>query len=215
MISLKRRVVMETELLRIFNEEHEPIGVATRAEIHEKGYWHETFHYWLMEKEKGIDYIFLQLRSPKKKDYPHLLDITAAGHLLANETVEDGIREVKEEIGLTVHMEELISLGILKYSVKMEPLLDNELAHVFLHRKNVPFDSFVLQEEEVTGIYRMKFKDFSALWRDETEHIPMQGFEVENGERYFYVKSVGKEQFVPHDQSFYQALINKIQQELK
>lgn len=215
MISLKRRVVMETELLRIFNEDHEPIGVATRAEIHEKGYWHETFHYWLMEKEQGMDYIFLQLRSPKKKDYPHLLDITAAGHLLANETVEDGIREVKEEIGLTVHMEELVSLGILKYSVKMEPLLDNELAHVFLHRKNVPFDSFVLQEEEVAGIYRMKFTDFSALWRDEIQHIPMQGFKVENGEKYFYEKSVGKQQFVPHDQSFYQAIINKIQQELK
>ncbi|MGG7620430.1 NUDIX hydrolase [Bacillus coreaensis] len=206
---------METELLRIFNEDHEPIGVATRAEIHEKGYWHETFHYWLMEKEQGMDYIFLQLRSPKKKDYPHLLDITAAGHLLANETVEDGIREVKEEIGLTVHMEELVSLGILKYSVKMKPLLDNELAYVFLHRSNVLFDSFVLQEEEVVGIYRMKFKDFSALWRDEIQHIPMQGFEVEDGEKYFYEKSVGKQQFVPHDQSFYQAIINKIQQELK
>ncbi|MCM3600794.1 NUDIX domain-containing protein [Robertmurraya korlensis] len=206
---------METELLRIFNEDHEPIGVATRAEIHEKGYWHETFHYWLMEKDQGIYYIFLQLRSPKKKDYPNLLDITAAGHLLANETVEDGIREVKEEIGLTVRMEELMSLGILKYSVKMVPLIDNELAHVFLHRKNVTLDSFVLQEEEVVGIYRMKFTDFSALWRDDTEHIPMQGFEVKNGERYFYVKSVGKEQFVPHDQSFYVALINKIQKELK
>lgn len=206
---------METELLRIFNEEHEPIGVATRAEIHEKGYWHETFHYWLMEKEQGIDYIFLQLRSPKKKDYPHLLDITAAGHILANETVEDGIREVKEEIGLTVHMEELVSLGILKYSVKMKPLLDNELAHVYLHRSNVLFDSFVLQEEEVAGMYRMKFADFSALWRDEQENIPMKGFEVKNGEKYFCEKSVGKEQFVPHDQVFYNALINKIQQELK
>lgn len=176
---------MESELLRIFNEDHQPIGVATRAEIHEKGYWHETFHYWLMEKEQGIDYIFLQLRSPKKKDYPQLLDITAAGHLLANETVEDGIREVKEEIGLSVHMEELKSLGILKYSVKMDPLLDNELAHVFLHQKNVPFDSFVLQEEEVAGIYRIKFTDFSALWRDEKQYIPMQGFEVENGEKNF------------------------------
>jgi len=112
-------------------------------------------------------------------------------------------------------MDELMSLGILKYSVTMEPLLDNELAHVFLHRKNVPFHSFVLQEEEVAGIYRMKFTDFSALWRDEKEHIPMQGFEVDNGERDFYEKSVGKEQFVPHDQSFYVALINKIQQELK
>lgn len=205
---------METELLRIFNEDHQPIGVATRAEIHKKGYWHETFHYWLMERRQGIDYIFLQLRSPTKKDYPNLLDITAAGHLLANETVEDGIREVKEEIGLNVSMREMISLGILKYSVKKEPLLDNELAHVFLHRKNVSFHSFVLQKEEVAGMYRMKFTDFSALWRGETESILMQGFEVENEGREFYEKSVGKEQFVPHDQSFYVDLINKIQQEL-
>lgn len=205
---------METELLRIFNEDHQPIGVATRAEIHKKGYWHETFHYWLMERRQGMDYIFLQLRSPTKKDYPNLLDITAAGHLLANETVEDGIREVKEEIGLNVSMREMISLGILKYSVKKEPLLDNELAHVFLHRKNVSFHSFVLQKEEVAGMYRMKFTDFSSLWRGETESILMQGFEVENGGREFYEKSVGKEQFVPHDQSFYVDLINKIQQEL-
>jgi isopentenyldiphosphate isomerase len=205
---------MESELLRIFNEDHEPIGVATRAEVHGKGYWHETFHYWLMEKEQGEDYIFLQLRSSKKKDYPNLLDITAAGHLLANETVEDGIREVEEEIGLTVEMEDLLSLGILKYSVKMEPLFDNELAHVFLHKKNVQMDSFVLQEEEVAGIYRMKFSDFAAIWRNEKEQIPMQGFEVENGEKHFYEKTVRKEQFVPHDQTFYQDLINKIQLEL-
>jgi isopentenyldiphosphate isomerase len=210
MISLKRRVVMETELLRIFNEEHEPIGVATRAEIHEKGYWHETFHYWLMEREEGVDYIFLQLRSTKKKDYPHLLDITAAGHLLADETVEDGIREVEEEIGMAVHMEELMALGVLKYSVHIGSLKDNEMAHVFLHRKNVTFDSFVLQEEEVAGMYRMRFSDFIALWMEELEKIPMQGFEVENGEKYFYEKFVGKEHFVPHDPSFYEALIQKI-----
>jgi isopentenyldiphosphate isomerase len=204
---------MESELLRIFNEDHKPIGVASRAEIHEKGYWHETFHYWLMEREEGVDYIYLQLRSPKKKDYPYLLDITAAGHLLANETVEDGIREVKEEIGMTVHMEELTSLGVLKYSVHIGSLMDNEMAHVFLHRKNVTFDSFVLQEEEVVGMYRMKFSHFIALWMGELEQISMKGFEVENGEKYFYEKSVGKGQFVPHDQSFYEALIRKINEE--
>jgi isopentenyldiphosphate isomerase len=201
---------MESELLRIFNEDYEPIGVASRAEVHEKGYWHETFHYWLMEREEGVDYIFLQLRSTKKKDYPHLLDITAAGHLLADETVEDGIREVEEEIGMAVHMEELMALGVLKYLVHIGSLKDNEMAHVFLHRKNVTFDSFVLQEEEVAGMYRMRFSDFIALWMEELEKIPMQGFEVENGEKYFYEKFVGKEHFVPHDPSFYEALIQKI-----
>jgi isopentenyldiphosphate isomerase len=201
---------MESELLRIFNEDFEPIGVASRAEVHEKGYWHETFHYWLMANEEGVDYIFLQLRSPKKKDYPNLLDITAAGHLLANETVEDGIREVKEEIGMAVHLDELTPLGVLKYSVHLGSLWDNEMSHVFLHRKNVTFDSFVLQKEEVAGMYRMKFSDFIALWMGEREEISMQGFEVEDEKKYFYEKSVGKEHFVPHDPSFYEALIKKI-----
>lgn len=87
-------------------------------------------------------------------------------------------------------------------------------AYEFLINKGgINFDSFVLQEEEVAGMYRMKFSHFIALWMGELEQISMKGFEVENGEKYFYEKSVGKGQFVPHDQSFYEALIRKINEE--
>src|SRR5690625_3509946 len=69
------------EMLNIFDDHKQPIGVATREEVHRMGYWHETFHCWFITLEGNQEYIDFQLRSPQKQDYPNLLDITAAGHL--------------------------------------------------------------------------------------------------------------------------------------
>lgn len=93
---------MESERIRVFDADRNPIGIASREEVHRIGYWHEVFHCWIISDEAGVSYIYLQLRSEKKKDYPGLFDITAAGHLLANETIRDGVREIKEEIGISL-----------------------------------------------------------------------------------------------------------------
>lgn len=91
---------MDTERLNIFDKKRVHIGTATRGEVHRRGYWHESIHCWFVSREEDDDYIFLQLRSEHKKDYPNLQDIT--GYLLAHETIADGIREVKEETGIEV-----------------------------------------------------------------------------------------------------------------
>ncbi|CAM5275137.1 Isopentenyl-diphosphate Delta-isomerase OS=Lysinibacillus sphaericus OX=1421 GN=idi PE=4 SV=1 [Lysinibacillus sphaericus] len=41
---------MEQEIVKVFNEQHEQIGMATLAEVHEKGLWHETFHCWFVNE---------------------------------------------------------------------------------------------------------------------------------------------------------------------
>ncbi|PJO45388.1 NUDIX hydrolase, partial [Lysinibacillus xylanilyticus] len=120
---------MEQEIVKVFNEQHEQIGTATRAEVHEKGLWHETFHCWLVNE----DYIYFQIRSSQKKDYPGLLDITAAGHLLAVETVESGIREVKEELGLNIDVHEVVKMGMTSCSIVSENMIDNEFCHVYIY----------------------------------------------------------------------------------
>ncbi|MFE4712635.1 NUDIX domain-containing protein [Paenibacillus sp. NPDC056722] len=109
---------MNSEILKIFDDNRNTIGVSTREEVHRLGLWHETFHCWFISREGNKDYIYLQLRSDQKKDYPNLLDITAAGHLLAHETVLDGIREVHEEIGIEVTIDELESLGVRFYTTR-------------------------------------------------------------------------------------------------
>jgi len=207
---------MELELLNIFDQNRNHVGVATREEVHRIGHWHEVFHCWFVGRENERDSIYLQLRSPLKKDYPNLLDITAAGHLLADETVQDGVREIKEELGIDVAFEDLVPLDILDYSIHNEKMIDNEFAHVFLYEYHGTFDGFCLQKEEVSGIVRVAFDDFCKLWMGTKEEIRITGFTVnKNGEKIWIDTSVGKNKFVTHDPSHYQNVISLIGEHLE
>ncbi|WP_404328795.1 NUDIX domain-containing protein [Mesobacillus maritimus] len=206
---------MESERLRIFDEDRNPIGTASREDVHKFGYWHVVFHCWLISKEVGTNYIYLQLRSETKKDYPGMFDITAAGHLLADETVRDGVREIKEEIGIDLKFEELIPLGIFDYSVVRENFIDKEIANVFLYKTTKNLEDFNLQLEEVAGIVKAEFNEFMALWLGKKENIKVSGFRIDGeGKRILLNEYVGKERFVPHQPSFYQEINKTIKEVL-
>jgi isopentenyldiphosphate isomerase len=204
---------METEQLKIFDDNRNPIGVASREDVHRLGYWHETFHCWFIKKEQGKDYLYLQLRSKTKKDYPNLLDITAAGHLMADESVEDGVREIKEEVGIDIDIQELIPLGIIDYCVKEEDFIDKEFAHTFLYKSEKSFDDFILQDE-VAGMVKVDLNEFAELWLGEKEKIKITGFRIkeEDGNKIYFEERVGKEKFVPHQYKFYRTVLEKIKE---
>ncbi|WP_341352471.1 NUDIX hydrolase [Cytobacillus praedii] len=204
--------ILENEILKIIDQHRNQIGTASREEVHRVGYWHEAFHCWLFSREGDELYIYLQIRSEMKKDYPNLIDITAAGHLLANETVEDGTREIKEEIGIDVSFDELIPAGVYNYSIVNEKFIDNELAYIFLYETNCSLHDFTLQREEVSGIVMVKWNEFYELWSYEKEEVIIQGFEINNeGQRTLINRVVGKKDFVPHEQSYYEHIIQAFQ----
>ncbi|MEA3319350.1 MAG: NUDIX domain-containing protein [Bacillota bacterium] len=205
-------VVGELEQFKVFTKQREYVGIASREEIHQKGYWHETFHFWLVAEIDGENYLYFQLRSEDKKDYPGLLDITAAGHLLHNENVEDGIREVKEEIGLNVAIEELIYLGAFPYEKVLEDFIDKEHAHVLLLKREIPLQEFTLQQEEVSGMYLVPIDGFMDLWfKDYQDTILIEGlFENKDGKREASKCKVNKANFVPHSDGFYRDVLNAI-----
>jgi isopentenyldiphosphate isomerase len=204
---------MKKENLKIFNENREYIGVASREEVHQKGYWHETFHCWILTSHMGEDYLYFQLRSPDKADYPNLLDITAAGHLLAEEQVEDGIREVEEEIGIEVAIDDLTYIGIIPYVKELEGFIDKELAHVFLLERTIPFELFQLQLEEVSGMYKVSLNEFQRLWFEDVKEIEIEGFVIgTNGEKSASQIKVNKHKFVPHADQFYRETLTAIEE---
>lgn len=201
---------MESELLKIFDEQGNEVGTATRSEVHKSGYWHETFHCWFIEKVKDDEFIYFQIRSDAKKDYPNLLDITAAGHILADEDSKDGLREVKEELGIDVSIDELFSIGIVKDSLISPTFIDKELSHVFLYTKNVPFEKYSLQQEEVSGIVKAKMIDFEKLWFEEADII-VEGFRIDrDGKKESATMKVNKTDFVTHDDRYIKTIIKSV-----
>lgn len=207
---------MESEIIKTFDEHGNYTGTASRDEVHKNGLWHETFHCWFLSRERGKNFLYFQIRSKDKKDYPDLLDITAAGHLLAHETVEDGIREIEEELGVTMSFVELASLGIIRNSIITETMSDNELSHVFVLKFEDSLTKFNLQKEEVAGIVRIDLDDFEDLWFGDAEEIHAEGFVVDHdGKKVTTAKLVRKSDFVKHEDSYFQHVIERIREILK
>jgi 8-oxo-dGTP pyrophosphatase MutT (NUDIX family) len=139
------------------------------------------------------------------------LDITAAGHILSTETIEEGVREIKEELGISVSFQELIPLGEVEYSVTKLNFIDNEIAHIFLFKNQKSFEEFSLDKDEVAGLYKAEFNHFSEMFFGNREEMIIEGFEInELGEKHFINKMVNMYDFVPHPLSYYQFVIQKI-----
>lgn len=192
---------MEDEQLNIFDSKGRLTGTASRADAHKKGLWHETFHCWFIEAEENKIFIHFQLRSADKKDFANMLDITAAGHLTAEESVEDGVREIKEELGISLSINDLIYAGKIADEIIIDDFIDRELCHVFIY--NIPADTkpdYIFQDKEVAGMVKIEVSEFEKIWSQETFSV------IINGE------SISKDNFVHHENSYISSVMNSIKQ---
>ncbi len=183
------------ERIDILDSSGEQTGrVAWKSEAHRLGLWHRCFHCWIVSPEipSGGPYLFAQRRAAGKETWPNRLDVTVAGHLGAGEgTLEGGLREIEEEIGLTVDPDELIPLGTRTVESRIPAGLDRELHEVFLLVRFLSPKDLRLQEEEVAAIVRLQLQDVEAL--REGEDIPAEKWRGEETSP----ASVSLSEFVP------------------
>lgn len=202
------------ERLKVFDQDYKETGIEQRDLIHAKGYWHEVFHCWIIEKTNSEWRIYLQLRSKNKKDYPSQFDITSAGHILATETIEDGVRELEEEVGINVMFSQLTSLGVIPYSVDNEKIKDYEFANVFVYELTGGIDQFTLQREELDGIYSANLKQFILLATRKIKKIEVSGYKYVNDLRHYGVKQIGLEQMSALPESYLLEFIPRLEKML-
>lgn len=137
------------ELIDIVDENGNYTGkTCLKSEAHKHGYFHPTIHVWLYTKDHQV---LLQKRALTKKVFPGLWDISVAGHIAAGEDIKiAALREIKEEIGLTLHPESLQKIGTRKHMVTHpNGIIDNEFHHVFIAELTIPINELTLEEEEV------------------------------------------------------------------
>ena len=144
------------ELLDYFNENMKLLGVATREEVHQKGYWHKTFHCWIIWQKNNKNYILFQKRSLLKDNSPGKFDISAAGHVLAGETIEDGSRELQEELGIDFKYEDLIMASVFRDEDVTPRQANREFCHTYFLIHEQPLDIFQVQVEEVSGLLALE-----------------------------------------------------------
>ena len=155
------------EYIDIVSESGEPTGkVALKSEAHKYGWWHNTIHVWLYTLKGEI---LLQQRSHKKTIYPLLWDVSAAGHIDAEEDFKEAaIRETYEELGLRLNSSDLIKIGVHKHrsTYNNGTVKDNEFHQVYLAELKNEINELKPQEDEVEAVKLVTVPIFKELLKN-------------------------------------------------
>ncbi|TDF98130.1 NUDIX hydrolase [Paenibacillus piri] len=199
------------EYFDIYDEQLQPAGIAPRTEVHERGLWHHTFQCWIVDEQNGERALLFQKRHHAKDTFPGFLDISCAGHLLAGERIEDGKRELEEELGLSVSFGQLEPCGIFREEKRLENgWIDREVCHVFVYRCSQPLQDYRLQADEVTGLYRISFGDARRLAGGKLGSGKLHATGVETDEQGVLrpvEREFGAENFVPREPAYFEMML--------
>ncbi len=146
------------ELLDILNSNGQKTGkTALKSTAHKEGLYHATVHVWVYTSDRKV---LLQQRGFNKETYPGYWDVSVAGHIHAGESIEKAaIREVKEEIGLNITIDQLEKITVKKGErIHANGIVDREFYHIFLLKLTVPFSFLKKQNEEVESIALFDFQ---------------------------------------------------------
>jgi isopentenyldiphosphate isomerase len=196
----------DDELVDVYDEALNKVGVVTRNEAHKKGYWHLNLHCWVVTKRKGGAVIF-QVRSKDKPTFSGLLDSTVGGHYRAGEQLEDVAREIYEEIGVAPDVKNLVPLGSRIDVAGYDGLSKREIAEVFFIRDDRPVRAYKVDPLEVRALVEVRIWDGLRLFSGRARKIKAEGVEWDRaGEATETKMEVTKVDFVPKMDSYYMTL---------
>jgi isopentenyl-diphosphate delta-isomerase len=179
------------EYFEVFNADGTPTGrIEERGVVHAQGLWHRTVHVWIHRYGEAL---LFQKRGILKDSHPGLWDVSAAGHIDVGERPEQTARrEVKEELGLTVRIDDLHFIDNTSRTLisRKGAFIDNEITYVYLYEFSGEASDLSPDPAEVDAIRFIEINDLRNMLKD-------------TGERSI---------FVPYDHGYYEHIISLVEQ---
>lgn len=131
-----------------------------RDDAHRNGVWHGAFHALIVYERNGRGCALFQKRSHEKLIAPDRYDVSVGGHYAAGEGPgAAGPREIREELGLEVSIDELVPLGKRLFVYCFTPgIREQEFQDVFLLRRDVRAAELALQAGEVDAVLELEIE---------------------------------------------------------
>ncbi|PEU18523.1 MULTISPECIES: NUDIX domain-containing protein [unclassified Bacillus (in: firmicutes)] len=182
----------------IFNDNYEHIGICNKRLAHLEGLWHRVFTCIVINS--GEKSMILQSKVPNQYSFERedFLDISVGGHYKAGESIQDGIRELKEEIGIDVDFNELIEIGIRQTSktVSAEYVV-NEFQHLFLYDNTRQLTQYTPDNKEVKELVEVPIYQGIDLLLGKIDYLEVKVFGIKDGKRIVSHKVITLKNFVP------------------
>jgi NUDIX domain len=169
--------------------------IKTIYDAWEVGDWVGTFNLWIVQNNNGVDSLLYQQRSFAASWAPGMLDVTAGGHYDAGETIEQGLREVREELGKEYDFHDLSYLGKKVYLRDQQGRKLRYAVDVFIVKDNAPLSTFTLERDELEGLYSCPIRDLIKVHTEPNYSFTAEGVRFDGNHLVYGSLLVTKELF--------------------
>ena len=164
------------ELLDVVDENNDLTGIQENKDIiHEKGLLHREIAVFI-PNEKGE--FLIQKRYANKQQAPNKWCLTTGHVELGEEYDKAAVREVKEELGIEIKEEDLISLAIFKQSVKSSKAINNSFMKYYFYKTNKKIEDYIIQLEELSEIKYISFNEIERIINEKDENYVLAKKEI-------------------------------------
>lgn len=130
-----------------------------REKAHKEGIWHRIVRIWLIN---SMGEVLIQRRSSIKDIFPNMWAMSCEGHVSSGQgSKQSALRELKEELGLTLEPEEIKLVFTHKRGAKYsDNFIGNHFIDVYVAKKDIDLSELTIQKEEVSEIKWINLDDY-------------------------------------------------------